>query len=106
MAETERDRRVLCIKTRRRDAFIEVAVQDAGRGIDAEACERVFESFFTTKAHGLGMGLSISRSIIEMHDGRIWVTPNAQRGVTFQFELPLAGRTRDGSATGNRIRSG
>ncbi len=106
MTETERGRRVLRIKTRRRGAFIEVAVQDSGRGIDGVACERVFESFFTTKKHGLGMGLSISRSIIEMHDGRIWVTPNPKGGVTFQFVLPLARRTRDASAAGNSVRSG
>jgi signal transduction histidine kinase len=106
MVETPRDRRLLRIRTRRRGAHIEVAVQDSGRGIDADACERVFESFFTTKSHGLGMGLSISRSIIEMHDGRIWVTPNARGGVTFQFVLPSTRRTRDGSATGNRVRSG
>jgi PAS domain S-box-containing protein len=106
MAETERSRRELRIKTRRRGPYIEVAVQDAGRGIDGEAGGRVFESFFTTKTHGLGMGLSISRSIIELHDGRIWVTPNAKGGVTFQFVLPLARRTRDVTAAGNRVRSG
>ena len=65
-----------------------VAVVDSGVGITAEAMKRLFEPFFTTKPQGVGMGLSISRSIIEAHDGRLWATPNASYGVTFQFTLP------------------
>jgi two-component system sensor kinase FixL len=52
--------------------------------------ERIFEPFFTTKANGLGMGLVISRSIIEAHGGRLWATPNQDAGATFRFTLPLA----------------
>jgi two-component system, chemotaxis family, CheB/CheR fusion protein len=69
----------------------EVAVRDHGAGVSAEAAERMFEPFFTTKSAGLGMGLAISRSILEAHRGRIWVVPSSQRrsGTTVCFTLPL-----------------
>jgi PAS domain S-box-containing protein len=65
-----------------------VAVQDSGPGLEAAMLERVFESFYTTKPTGLGMGLSICRSIIEAHGGRLWASTNQPRGATFQFTLP------------------
>ena len=65
-----------------------VAVQDTGPGLEAVMLERVFESFYTTKPTGLGLGLSICRSIIEAHGGRLWASTNQQRGATFQFTLP------------------
>lgn len=65
-------------------------IQDSGTGLDAEHVDRVFEAFFTTKVEGVGMGLSISRSIIEAHGGRLWAVPNAGPGATFQFALPAA----------------
>jgi PAS domain S-box-containing protein len=65
-----------------------VAVQDTGPGLEPAMLERVFESFYTTKPTGLGMGLSICRSIIEAHGGRLWATANQQRGTTFQFTVP------------------
>jgi signal transduction histidine kinase len=67
---------------------VRVSVQDTGLGIDQEQSERLFQPFFTTKPHGLGMGLAISRSIVEAHGGRLWMTPNEGPGVTFQFALP------------------
>jgi PAS domain S-box-containing protein len=68
-----------------------VAVQDAGVGIDTNIDpDRIFDAFVTTKPMGMGMGLSISRSIIEGHGGRLWATPNAEVGATFQFELPAS----------------
>jgi C4-dicarboxylate-specific signal transduction histidine kinase len=65
-----------------------VAVRDSGTGIDPQDCERIFDQFFTTKSEGLGLGLSISRTIIESHGGRLWATPNEDKGATIQFTLP------------------
>ncbi len=65
-----------------------IAVSDSGIGLPREEPERIFEAFFTTKPQGTGMGLSISRRIIEAHGGRLWASPNTGRGVTFQFTLP------------------
>jgi C4-dicarboxylate-specific signal transduction histidine kinase len=65
-----------------------VAVQDAGIGLDPQSMERLFEPFYTTKPEGMGMGLSISRSIIEAHAGRLWASPNVGPGITVQFTLP------------------
>jgi PAS domain S-box-containing protein len=67
---------------------IVVAVQDAGVGIDPKNLDQLFSAFFTTKPGGMGMGLSITRSIIDGHGGRLWATPNATHGATFQFALP------------------
>lgn len=65
-----------------------VAVQDAGVGLDEDQVSRLFDAFFTTKPGGMGMGLSISRSIVEAHRGRLWASRNAGPGATFQFVLP------------------
>jgi PAS domain S-box-containing protein len=70
-----------------------VAVRDSGPGIDPEHIERVFEAFYTTKSSGVGMGLSICRSIIAAHGGRLWADANAPRGATFQFTLPSPERS-------------
>ena len=66
-----------------------ISVQDSGPGIDPENLDHLFEAFYTTKPQGLGMGLAISRSIIEAHGGRLWATANAPRGAVFQFTLPV-----------------
>jgi len=70
-------------------ASILIAVEDSGPGLDPTELKHVFETFYTTKTHGMGMGLAISRSIIEAHHGRLWVTANAPRGAVFQFTLPI-----------------
>ncbi len=70
-------------------AQVVISVQDSGPGIDPENLDHLFEAFYTTKPHGLGMGLAISRSIIEAHGGRLWATVNAPRGAIFQFVLPV-----------------
>jgi C4-dicarboxylate-specific signal transduction histidine kinase len=66
-----------------------ISVQDSGPGFDPRSLEHLFDAFYTTKPHGLGMGLAISRSIIDAHGGRLWVTANAPRGAVFQFILPV-----------------
>ncbi len=68
---------------------VSVAVSDSGEGLDAANVERVFDAFFTTKPDGMGMGLAISRTIIESHGGRLWATANSPRGAVFQFTLPV-----------------
>jgi C4-dicarboxylate-specific signal transduction histidine kinase len=82
-------RRELLIRSREHgsDQML-VAVEDSGIGIEPENLDRLFNAFFTTKPDGMGIGLSICRSIIEQHDGRIWATRNAGTGSTFQFTLP------------------
>jgi signal transduction histidine kinase len=67
-----------------------VWVRDSGEGLDAPALERIFDAFYTTKVDGMGMGLAISRSIVEAHNGRLWATPNDDHGTTFQFMLPAS----------------
>lgn len=69
---------------------IEVRVKDMGPGLSSLQIEEVFDPFFTTKPTGMGMGLTISRSIIEAHGGRLWATPNSGGGLTFQFKLPMS----------------
>jgi signal transduction histidine kinase len=80
--------RVLAISSNLRDdGSVMISVADTGRGIDPQDVQRVFNPLFTTKAGGMGMGLSICRSIIEAHDGMLWVVPNAPRGSIFQLVL-------------------
>jgi C4-dicarboxylate-specific signal transduction histidine kinase len=72
-----------------------VAVRDSGPGLDPQSSERLFNPFYTTKAEGLGMGLAISRSIIEAHGGRLSAGPNERRGAVFQFSLPAGGKAQE-----------
>ncbi len=83
--------RKIVLRTRVIDGrAVQVAVRDFGPGVEEEGLTKLFEPFFTTKRSGLGMGLSLSRSIIEAHGGHIWVENNADRGATFYFDLPAA----------------
>jgi PAS domain S-box-containing protein len=70
------------------DGFLRISVSDTGVGLPSEKLDRIFSAFYTTKPQGTGMGLAISRSIIEAHGGRMWATANAERGATFHFTLP------------------
>jgi signal transduction histidine kinase len=80
--------RELVIRSRQHDAdHVLVAVQDSGTGIDPDNMDRLFNAFFTTKSDGMGMGLSICRSIIEGHGGEMWVSPNDGPGATFSFTV-------------------
>jgi PAS domain S-box-containing protein len=81
--------RQLQIRTERgTDDEVRLTVQDAGVGIDPQAMERLFQAFYTTKNDGMGIGLSVSRSIIERHHGRLWAEPNDGPGATFSFSIP------------------
>ena len=77
-----------------------ISVSDTGVGLPVENAEQIFNTFFTTKPGGSGMGLAISRSIIDSHGGRLWATPNDERGATFHFTLPTAAETLQVPATG------
>jgi signal transduction histidine kinase len=74
------------------DGAVLVTVRDSGPGFPPEGAERLFEAFFTTKPGGLGMGLSICRSIIEAHEGQLWTSANIPRGAVVQFTLPVVPR--------------
>jgi signal transduction histidine kinase len=88
MSTVEGRERDLVIRTQRGEADeVRVAVQDSGIGLDPKNVERIFNAFYTTKTGGLGMGLSISRSIVESHGGRLWAESNDGPGATFQFTL-------------------
>jgi PAS domain S-box-containing protein len=82
--------RELVIRSAEHPDGVLIQVQDSGTGLDPEQADRIFEPFFTTKPQGIGVGLSISHSIIEAHGGRLWVTPGALHGAVFQFTLPKA----------------
>ena len=88
MEDTPLEERELCIRSQssRKDT-IEVEVADRGRGINPEIEANLFSPFFSTKPHGMGLGLHISRSIVEAHGGHLWITPNGERGTLFHFTL-------------------
>ena len=90
MAGIEDRPRTLRIQTQIQGDSIELLVRDSGVGIEPGALEKLFVAFHTTKAHGLGIGLAISRSIIETHKGKLWARPNEGPGATFGFSLPYA----------------
>jgi len=92
MKETPPERRQLVITTKAAEGGgIELAVRDNGEGLSEVTAERMFDSFFSTKPNGLGVGLSLSRSIVETHGGKIWAEPNPDGGVTLRFRLPAKG---------------
>ena len=89
MADSAHEHRQLQIRSARDEpGRVLVAVEDSGPGLDLASADRLFEAFFTTKPEGMGMGLSICRSIIDAHGGRLWASPNLPNGAVFQFTLP------------------
>jgi signal transduction histidine kinase len=91
MVETAEPSRAVIVRTQCLDGqMVHVSVKDWGPGIAEEAAVRIFEPFYTTKSDGMGMGLSIARSIVEAHGGRIWATSNPTGGATVHFTVPAA----------------
>lgn len=89
----------LRIRAYSRDQHVVIEVSDTGCGLNPQVQERLFEAFFTTKPSGVGIGLAISRAIVQSHGGRLWYTPNTPRGATFAFSLPLAESANDGDGS-------
>src|SRR5260221_13552994 len=79
----------LTVKSQLLDGQLQFSVSDTGVGLPTEKMDQIFSAFFTTKPQGSGMGLAISRSIVESHGGQLWATANDGRGATFQFTLPI-----------------
>lgn len=86
----DRPRDLLVRTERDMDHHVRLSVKDSGVGLTPQAAEKIFEAFYTTKTDGMGIGLSISRSIIEAHQGRIWAAPNSGPGATFSFAIPYS----------------
>lgn len=91
MVDTESSMRLLTVRAQSTtNSMVEIAVTDSGQGIEADKLKTVFEPFVTSKQSGMGMGLTVSRTIVEAHGGRIWAENGAERGATFRFTLPVA----------------
>jgi signal transduction histidine kinase len=96
MSEVNEGLRELLISTSGSETGVLVAVSDTGPGLSQAAAERIFDAFYTTKADGLGMGLSICRSIVEAHGGRLWAKLNEPRGAVFCMVLPVGEKSIEG----------
>ena len=90
MADVDGARELVISSQRADDGKLKVSVSDTGAGLPPDRADRIFDAFFTTKPHGTGMGLRISRSIVESHGGRLWAGENVPRGASFHFTLPTA----------------
>jgi signal transduction histidine kinase len=90
VGESRESQRRVIIETRRTEDMVEIAVKDFGPGLAPEVTSRLFQPFVTTKPHGMGMGLAVSRTIIEAHGGRLWAASSAGQGAIFRFTVPLA----------------
>jgi signal transduction histidine kinase len=90
---TDRPRELVIRSHQDEKQHVLASVTDCGVGISTENADRLFNAFFTTKSNGMGMGLSICRSIMEAHGGRLWATANIPHGATFQFTLPVSADT-------------
>ena len=100
MADQPRERRHIRVRTRLgADGQVELAVIDSGHGIEPDNLPRVFEPFYTTKPNGMGMGLSIARTIIDAHRGRIWAENNTSGGAAFRIALPAVADRKTAETT-------
>ncbi len=89
----DRPRQILIRTERDEEDRVQLSVRDTGVGFGPQGADRLFDAFYTTKSNGMGIGLSVSRSIIESHRGRLWATPNDGPGATFSFSIPTGPRT-------------
>src|SRR5262249_41814740 len=95
----DRPRQLLIRTSRDAENSVRVTVRDAGVGLDRQSMDKLFDAFYTTKSDGMGIGLSISRSIVERHHGHLWAERNDGPGATFSFSLPCSPQSgRDGGA--------
>jgi predicted ATPase/signal transduction histidine kinase len=99
MKDVDGSRAMIIRSQRAENGQILISVSDTGIGLPPQSAERIFDPFFTTKPHGTGMGLRISRSIVEAHGGRLWVSDTLERGATFHFTLPAADLTSEPGVT-------
>jgi signal transduction histidine kinase len=95
MKDVEGTRELVVKSQRGEDEQVLVSVSDTGVGLPQQQADQIFNAFFTTKSHGTGMGLRISRSIVESHDGRLWAGANSPRGASFCFTLPTKVETHE-----------
>ncbi len=100
----DRPRQLLIRTERDEEDRVRVSVRDTGVGFEAQEGDRLFDAFYTTKSSGMGIGLSVSRSIVESHEGHLWATPNDGPGATFSFSLPCGDQNVTAGATGARGR--
>jgi len=96
----DRPRELLIRSERDQDDWVRLSIKDVGAGFGPEAANKLFDAFYTTKHDGMGIGLSVSRSIIEVHHGRLWATPNDGPGATFSFSIPCRSEPARSVATG------
>ena len=97
MSDVPVERRLLTLQAQRVDErMLEIMVTDQGHGLAEEDVEKIFAPFYTTKAEGMGIGLAICRSIIEFHQGRLWVEPRREGGTVFHFTVPIEEVDEDG----------
>jgi signal transduction histidine kinase len=101
MKDVDRTRELTIESQRRDDGEVLISVGDTGIGLPQQQADKIFEAFFTTKTHGTGMGLRISRSIVESHGGRLWAADNRPRGARFCFTVPTKTRAHDSAISGN-----
>jgi len=102
-AVDDRPREIVIRTARDEGAGVYLGVRDAGVGFEPQGMDKLFDAFYTTKPDGMGIGLSVSRSIVESHHGRLWVVPNDGPGVTFAFSIPIARRDHAADTTSEPI---
>jgi C4-dicarboxylate-specific signal transduction histidine kinase len=102
-AVEDRPRQLLVRTEQEENGHVRLSVQDAGGGFAPESADRLFETFYTTKSQGMGIGLSVSRSIIESHHGRLWATLNNGPGATFSFSIPDGADVRRGAVSNYEV---